>query len=200
MILIFLFFSESSDIDRKFSQISRKIHFDHQPQVINQTNRLMKTDSSFKTSTLSETKSRKRRKVLTRGAHYTLIKSGGRAPWGSNSQSSTFEPLRRKPRPSYGALRGSIDEYPDRGNTRYSSRNMKRYGGRNLKSRTRQKVSRSLKEEIARYAIEHGAEKAAVKYEDSIGRRLRDRVVEKFVRRYQMKKKKMHRRGKDEYF
>lgn len=58
----------------------------------------------------------------------------------------------------------------------------------------RKKLNQSFKREIAQYAMVYGVRQAAVHYEHAVGRRLRDRVVAKFVRRYQDRKKRKRRR------
>lgn len=59
---------------------------------------------------------------------------------------------------------------------------------------SRKKLNQSFKREIAQYAMVYGVRQAAVHYEHAVGRRLRDRVVAKFVRRYQDRKKRKRRR------
>lgn len=87
------------------------------------------------------------------------------APVATTSRSRTYGIVRKSP----------SDTGSRRGNTR------SRQGHRD----TKKKLSKALKEEIARYALDHSIQDAVHNYSASVGRRLSRKKVEKFVSRYQ---------------
>ncbi|XP_068249592.1 uncharacterized protein [Palaemon carinicauda] len=52
------------------------------------------------------------------------------------------------------------------------------------------KLTRDVKWEIAKYALQHGKKQAANRYENVLGRRLPPKKIEKFIKRYQKQQKK----------
>ena len=136
-------------------------------------------------------KKRGRRKVISRGGHYIVWSRGGTSPWSSttydagSSQASGGRSYREyswhPPGESVGdgGLQGYVGPQ-----------------GRSSGAGTvvRKKLNQSFKREIAQYAMVYGVRQAAVHYEHAVGRRLRDRVVAKFVRRYQDRKMRKRRR------
>ncbi|XP_066946355.1 uncharacterized protein [Macrobrachium rosenbergii] len=52
------------------------------------------------------------------------------------------------------------------------------------------KLTRDVKREIAKYALQHGKQQAATRYENILGRRLPPQKIEKFIKRYQKQQKK----------
>lgn len=87
------------------------------------------------------------------------------APSATTSRTRTYGIVRKSP----------SDTGSRRGNTR------SRQGQRD----TKKKLSKALKEEIARYALDHSIQDAVHNYSTIVGRRLSRKKVEKFVSRYQ---------------
>ncbi|XP_050689117.1 uncharacterized protein LOC126981721 [Eriocheir sinensis] len=133
---------------------------------------------------------RGRRKVISRGGHYIVWSKGGASPWSS----TTFDA--HSSRGSVGRHHREYSWSPP--GDRLVGGGPQGYAGPQGRSRgagaARKKLNQSFKREIAQYAMVYGVRQAAVHYEHAVGRRLRDRVVAKFVRRYQDRKKRKRRR------
>lgn len=133
---------------------------------------------------------RGRRKVISRGGHYIVWSKGGGSPWSSTTYDSS----------SSGSVARNVQReyswHPP--GDRVGDGGLQGYVGPQGRSRgaaiARKKLNQSFKREIAQYAMVYGVKQAAVHYEQAVGRRLRDRVVAKFVRRYQDRKKRKRRR------
>ncbi|KAK7072718.1 hypothetical protein SK128_023047 [Halocaridina rubra] len=117
-------------------------------------------------------------------SHVTPSTTGSEATESSNSNSA----------PVYGITRTHTPDSESHASDNYDGPDTsERSDGRKSKASRREtpkgKLSRNLKWEIAQYAVQHGAEKAAQHYESLIGRRLRVKKIEKFIKRYQDKEK-----------
>lgn len=81
---------------------------------------------------------------------------------------------------------------------RYSSSNARYYQHRRGRGKNRRKIiSQTLKMEIGQYALQKGAKEAAMMYESRVGRKLKERIIEKFARRYNMKQERKLERLKE---
>ncbi|KAK8384357.1 hypothetical protein O3P69_009269 [Scylla paramamosain] len=134
---------------------------------------------------------RGRRKVISRGGHYIVWSRGGASPWSSTTYDAMNSPG------SVGRHHREYSWHPP--GERVGDGGLQGYVGPQGRSRgagglARKKLNQSFKREIAQYAMVYGVRQAAVHYEQAVGRRLRDRVVAKFVNRYQERKKRKRRR------
>lgn len=140
---------------------------------------------------LSSPLKRGRRKVISRGGHYIVWSKGGSSPWSS----TTYDAVNSQTNVARNHREYSWHPPGDR----VGDGGLQGYVGPQGRSRgaggiVRKKLNQSFKREIAQYAMVYGVKQAAVHYEQAVGRRLRDRVVAKFVRRYQERKKRKRRR------
>ncbi|XP_045101118.1 uncharacterized protein LOC123498074 isoform X2 [Portunus trituberculatus] len=134
---------------------------------------------------------RGRRKVISRGGHYIVWSRGGTSPWSSTTYDAMNSPG------SVGRHHREYSWHPP--GERVGDGGLQGYVGPQGRSPgagglARKKLNQSFKREIAQYAMVYGVRQAAVHYEHAVGRRLRDRVVAKFVNRYQERKKRKRRR------
>ncbi|XP_069983698.1 uncharacterized protein [Penaeus vannamei] len=143
---------------------------------------------------------RGKRKVISRGGYYIIRSSSGSSPWSSTSYDSGagYHNSRYQ---GYGYnTRGPIG---DGGTRTYSFPSDDGQKRRHNRRATRKRLNKSFKREIARYAIMYGAEQTAKHYEPSIGRRLKNHVIAKFVERHRdsfqnlKKRKKKNRKTKE---
>lgn len=104
--------------------------------------------------------------------------------------STTGSTTRSESAPVYGTTRRIADEGSSRPSSSSSS-SAPNPSGKRTKTERREtskvKISKELKTEIAQYAVQHGAQRAADHFQDRIGKKLRVKKIEKFVKRYQSK-------------
>lgn len=165
--------------------------------------------TNFSTETLPVI--RHRRKVISRAGHYLLRSksdsdqhSGGYARGQGSSSADGTHRKGRGSSQSDGDVGGwSIRDMKRNGrfdNHRYGNRNLRysssrRRGGK--RGSTRIPISQSLKMEIGQYALSKGAKEASDKYSRRVGRQLKERIIEKFARRFRVKQQRRHDRMKE---
>ncbi|KAF2368849.1 hypothetical protein FHG87_000404 [Trinorchestia longiramus] len=138
---------------------------------------------------------RTKRKVISRGGYYLLRSKMIGSPWlnpGSGGPGSYS-------RDPHGAYTGGWGSRSGMGR-RYGGnrgRHSNRRGGGDRGRNGRRKISQNLKMEIGQYAQQKGAKEAAEQYESRVGRKLKERIVEKFARRYRLRKERRSERAKD---
>ncbi|XP_068248977.1 uncharacterized protein [Palaemon carinicauda] len=134
---------------------------------------------------------RLKRKVISRGGHYMIRSSSGNSPWSSTSYDSYSTYRTSKPR-GYG--------YNPRGRIGDSGIRTTTFGeiirSKPAQRSPRKKIARTFKGEIAQYAMLHGPRKAAMHYEKRVGRRLKERIILKFVQRYKDRVKKNKKKAR----
>ncbi|XP_018023765.1 uncharacterized protein LOC108679610 isoform X2 [Hyalella azteca] len=138
---------------------------------------------------------RTKRKVISRGGYYLLSSKSGGSPWlnPSSGGSGTFQ---RNSRGAWSGRGGMGRGYGDRNRGRQGGRR----GGGDDEGRGRngrKKITQNLKMEIGQYAQQKGVKAAAEQYEGRVGRKLKERIVEKFARRYRIRQEQRSKRGKD---
>ncbi|XP_045616955.1 uncharacterized protein [Procambarus clarkii] len=108
------------------------------------------------------------------------------------SSASTITGTSRSPGTArtYGVTRASAIDADSNADTPSTSGRKSKTGRREVKK----KLSKTMKWEIAEYAIEHGAERAADRYAHVVDRRLSPKKIEKFMERYkkQLRKNQRH--------
>ncbi|XP_066946359.1 uncharacterized protein [Macrobrachium rosenbergii] len=122
---------------------------------------------------------RPKRKVISRGSHYMIRSSSGSSPWSSTSYDAYSTYRTSRPRGYGWNPRGRIGDSGLR-TTTFGEIIPKKPERRSQ----RKKIARTFKGEIAQYAMLHGPKKAAMHYEKRVGRRLKERIILKFVQRY----------------
>ena len=148
-----------------------------------------------------------KRKVISRGGHYIIrSKSSQGSPWSSGGSGYNFYTLRKNKKKQSGSSSGSsgiatnlrkYDNADVGGSSPYSSNTARRIDTLNYdQPKSRMRISKNLKSEIGQYALKNGIRRAIIRYEKDVGRLLKDRQVEKFVKRYQerMIRRRKHKR------
>ncbi len=103
-------------------------------------------------------------------------------PETTTTTTSTAAPTRAVKSHSYGIVRSSTGD-----SAVPSSSGRKSKTGRR---ETKPKLSKDLKWEIAQYALQHGTRQAVHHYSQQVGKRISERKIDKFVRRYQQRKER----------
>lgn len=100
----------------------------------------------------------------------------------TTTSTSTAAPTRSAKSRAYGIVRSS----PGDGTVPSSSGRKSKTGRRE----TKRKLSKDLKWEIAQYALQHGTRQAVHHYSQQVGKRISEKKIDKFVRRYQQRQER----------
>lgn len=108
------------------------------------------------------------------------------SPETTTTTTSTAAPTRAAKSRAYGIVRSS----PGDSSVPSSSGRKSKTGRRE----TKRKLSKDLKWEIAQYALQHGTRQAVHHYSQQVGKRISEKKIDKFVRRYQQRQERVESR------